>query len=254
MVRGLLAGSLWPLFGIVIVSGCGAEPKATEGSLASAVTSSDAHPVLEKAQRAMGARDALERISVIESFAECDGPRGPFQTRVISARDGRMRFEHASSTGRFLAGIREEGAWSYDPETGEVVDADISIRTFLEGHELHMLALAPETRLRRPELLGEREFSGVPVYAVRFLDDADAEVEMYYSIENALPAGMKNVNHSGQGARDVLVRFDDWREHDGLLLFRKAVFSQGEEDYVYDYVELDLNASPERLRVENAGG
>lgn len=176
VVRGLLV--------VVVLCtgfGCGAKEEAPPPS------DVDAQSILTAMQRALGGPEAVERIAVVDALAECEGPSGPF-----------------------------------------------------------------ETRLRRPALLGERVFDGQAVWTIQFLDELDGEVELYVAVDDALPLGMKSINHSGQGEREIFIRVDDWRVIDGVHLFTKAVFTQGKDDYAYDYVEVAVNPDADRLSGEDA--
>lgn len=237
------------VYGLLVVavlctgSGCGAKEEAAV---------MDAQAVLASMQRALGGSDAVACVAVVDALAECEGPSGSFETRVVSARDGRMRFEQTSARGTYVAGIGADGAWSYDTETDQYSPVDSVTATFLRGHELHMLVLAPQTRLRNPELLGEREFDGQAVWVIQFLDELDGKAELYVAVDDGMPLGMKSINHTGQGEREVFIRVDAWRVVDGVRLFERAVFTQGDDDYVYDYVEITLNPNVDPLSAEDA--
>jgi hypothetical protein len=203
--------------------------------------------ILDRAARAIGLERGVPGFGIVVTAATCEGPGGAFETGVVSAPDGRMRFEQVAEGRHAVKGITDGRAWQFDPDAGRNEAVDDVTKAFLKGHELHMLALAPQTRLRAPQSTGEREFNGERVQIVEFRDDLDAPVAMYYSSTTGLPVGMRNVNHTGRGERDVYVRFGDWERIGGVLLFRCAAFTQGTDEYRYRYTEVDLYADEGRL-------
>jgi len=231
---------------VVAFAALGAVPSAASMA-ATAAGGAGTQVILDRARLAMGLSSEEAEVTFLAAQAECRGPRGDFLTRVVSARDGRMRFEQIASERHVIRGIDDGRAWQLDPATGRREPADEVTLTFLKGHELHMLALAPTTRLSSPRAAGVREFADQSVYVVAFRDDLGAAVEIYYSVATGLPAGMKNVNHTGRGERDIYVRFSDWQPVDDLKLFRTAVFSQGADDYVYHYGLIDPHAAVDAL-------
>ena len=131
-------------------------------------------------------------------------------------------------------------------------EADCAMRAFLRGHELHALALFPDTRLREPALAGERDFAGRRAWAVRFLDDVGGEVLLHYAADDGLPLGLTTSAHRGDGdVREVTVRFTgcDPPAGDGVRVFRGAEFLVGGEVWTYRFERIDLAAPPERLAV-----
>lgn len=203
--------------------------------------------IIARARKSMAAANAISQTTVIETLADVQGPDSEFQTRVVSAMDGRMRFEQIADDGTFNAGIGAEGAWQINPDSGETEPASAVTKTFLRGHELHALVLAPETRLRSPQALPKRQFSGQEVRTIRFVDALDGALDIYYAISSGLPIGMQMINHTGRGNRKIQVHLSDWQNHDGVLLFSQAIFTQGNEVYVYRYTKINLKADSARL-------
>lgn len=184
-------------------------------------------------------------ISSISIVADCSGPGGSFETRITSALDGRMHFEQIVDSVSWKAGITKRGTWR-QTENG-IEPADSLTMTFLQGHELHLLAIAPETRYEQAEYIGLLDFEGQQAHAVQMRDVLGGTVLMYYAIERMLPIGMKNVNHTGRSERDITVLFEDWEAVESVPLFKKAIFRQGGDEYVYDYRLIELNTDADSL-------
>jgi len=191
-----------------------------------------ARRVLDGAARALGAGS----VQTVEAVAAVRGPRRPFAATIRSARDGRARLALGST---FLAGFGREGAWVDDG--GRVVAADSVTRSLVRGHELHLLVLAPETRLRDPLFLGVLPWQGDSALAVSLLDELGTPAILYLGRRDTLPVGLRLKNQTGEGAARVDVIFGDWETVDGVRLFRRAAFLQGPDRYDYRYTTLRLN-------------
>jgi hypothetical protein len=238
-----LGGKAW-VVSMLAVAACAAADDAP----VSRGSSLSENPVLASARRAMGGDGLVAAATTIDALAACDGPSGPFETRVYSSRDGKMRFEQTPSSGQtFVAGIDGQGGWSYDADLDQFVRADSATLTFLRGHELHMIALAPETRFGEPEAQGLERLGRRHAVALRFRDLIGTPVHIYYALEDSLPLGFRVANHTGSGAPAVLVMFEDWRSVDGLRLFTRARFEHGMDTYRYEFTSIRLNSVPDSL-------
>ena len=201
--------------------------------------------ILEASKEAMGVND--HPISSISIIADCIGPTGPFTTRVISTYDGRMLFEQTRSSTSTQMGISQQGTWRRSESGFE--RADTLTLTFLHGHDLHMLAIAPMSRYSNPEYIGVQRYAGESSYVIQFTDVLDGAILFYYSLDTSLPLGMKMVNHSGYGDREIFVYFEEWESIDSIQLFKKATFLQGEDEYLYSYRSIEYNIPEDRLPV-----
>jgi hypothetical protein len=200
-----------------------------------------AYQILAGSRRAIGATD---RVRTIVALAQVVGPHGSFETRVYSARDGRARLDLG---GQFLAGIGACHGWMVDDAAQIVHPLDWVNRSVVRGHELHMLVVAPETRWQKPRARGIQPWAGQPALAVEFRDDLGEPAELYLRPSDTVPVGLRLVNHTGSGAREVEVTFGKWSKIGGVRLFRQAVFTHGEDRYEYHYTQLQVNAMVETL-------
>lgn len=200
-----------------------------------------ARSLLAAMRRSLG---APERVQSLSAVAAVTGPRGRFGSTVYSARDGRARL--ALGTG-FLAGIGAQGGWLAASPGDPVGPLDSVSRTVVRGHELHMLALVPETRWRHARYAGIQPWADDSALTLSFEDELGAPALLYLGRRDTLPVGLRLVNHTGEGTREVVVTFARWRAVDGVRLFGQAVFHHGADRYLYDYTELRLNAVPDAL-------
>jgi hypothetical protein len=201
----------------------------------------EAYQILAGSRRSLG---DTERVRTISALAHVTGPHGSFETQVQSARDGRARLDLG---GQFLAGVGACHGWLMDDSAHVVRPLDKVSRSVVRGHELHMLVVAPETRWHKPQARGIQPWAGQPAIAVEFRDDLGASVVLYLRPSDTLPVGLKLVNHTGHGAADVQVTFDQWEKVGKVRLFRRAVFEHGGDRYIYHYAQLQLNAMAEML-------
>jgi hypothetical protein len=224
---------------LLALPACGGQPPRTAGQ--SAEADAVAEQLLAGARRAMGDVDRVQSLSAV---ATVTGPSKQFRSAVYSARDGRARLELGE---QFLAGIGAEKGWVYDLAADTVGPLDGVTRGVINGHELHMLVLAPTTRWQQPRGRGSQDWRGEPALAVGFRDNLGAEPTLYLRARDTLPIGFRLINHTGKGPPDVEVTFDRWEEIDGVRLFRHAVFAQGNDRYEYDYTDIRLNAVADSL-------
>ena len=108
---------------------------------------------------------------------------------------------------------------------------------FVRGHELHAIVLAPTSRLSAPSQLANTLFAGRPAMVIEFTDTMNEPVRLYYAVSDTLPLGLQVTWLDP----DVWVTLDGWERRDGLLLFTRAEFRQGNEVFRYTYVEVSIN-------------
>jgi len=209
-----------------------------EDSTASLAARVRAYEILRRARAALGGEEAVARIATLRFVAECEGPRGPFRTTVVSARDGRVAFEQRfPARPRFAAGIALGGAWHRSGD-GPIVDSlGAVLGTVVSGHELHLLALAPEARYVAPAARPSERFDGHEAHVVRFRDALGAPVDFLFDPHTGRPLAFRLRNHTGRGAAAVLTRFDDWRQAGDVLLPFAIQITHGEDLYRYRIVE-----------------
>lgn len=207
--------------------------------------------LLVQAQTFMGSSDNIP--AFINAHALGAGPHGLFETQVVSALDGRMLFNQLGSTGeRFVAGTTTAAGWILDWEADQRTPADSVTYTFLRGHELHMLALAPQTRMGTPQGVHTETFALREAYAVTYYDMFGAPLLWFVAGDNGQPLGIRQINHTGQGAREIDVYFQEWQDVGDLHLFTEATFHQGDDRYHYQYTTLDLDAVADSIFLPTA--
>ena len=181
--------------------------------------------VLDGAQRALGAPGDGMPFEVVTEAA-VQGPGSAFRTSIWSASDGRVRMEQAHSG--FLAGVGREGGWR---RSGDGIEALGDGLALVRGHELHMLALAPRTRLERPRNVirataGDRSVLGVTLS----LPSGDSLVAWFDAVDT-LPVGVRVLWTDPP----VEVEWSDWSTRGPIRVFERATFRQGDEAFHYTF-------------------
>jgi hypothetical protein len=206
-------------------------PRDDAGSQEDAVgvesASRSAVAILDGAQRAVGLWPTPRSFQIFAD-ASVDGPMGNFRTLVHSSSDGRVRMEQTPQG--FLAGVGGDGGWRKSSESRAVEELG-EILSFVRGHEIHMLALLPRSRLTEPHFLGlERWDAGDGLAVAMSLPSGDSVIA-YFEPEDTFPAGLR-VTYTDP---HVLVTWSDWTEIDGVRVFRRATFRQGDEAFRYSF-------------------
>jgi hypothetical protein len=222
---------------IAVLTACSAEPP----------TPLTADAWLAAVHRTIG--PTADAVTTIAVRAGVEGPQGEFVTLVNSARDGRVSINLA---GLLVAGVNADGAWHCGPEANVVVPDDATL-SMVRGHDLHMMVLHPSW-LTGPLLDSSRTYREDSVATLRFTDALGAPLLMHISTRDTVPVAVELVNHSGQGAREVFVEFDNWQVVSGLRLFTQATFLNGGNRYVYNYRDIVLNTVPDSAFAPRCGG
>lgn len=192
-----------------------------------------------RALEAMGGRDALARVGAVRAHALAEGPGGSFEVEVLSHRNGGVRAAWSDGPTMGVEPGSAEG-WIAGPDG--VAPLDPNMMSFVRGHELHMLAIAPETRLDGLAYTGRVSFRGEPALRLTGVDRRDRPTELFYAPASGLPLGMRLVDESRPERGAVTTTFLEWGDVDGVRLFRGARFEQDDEVFTYRFDRLETLA------------
>ena len=195
--------------------------------------------ILEGAARATGASGYGEPLQLF-ARATVMGAADTFQTLIHSSSDGRVRMEQTPIG--FLAGRGRVEGWLVDAEN-EAVGELGPAATYVLGHELHMLALRPRSRLSGPRL--SRFYPDDPPESLGVtlsLPGGDSVVA-YFSAIDTLPTGLR-ITYTDP---HVIVHWSDWTRQAGLRVFNRATFTQGNEVFRYRYDDVVVGPLPDSL-------
>lgn len=200
-----------------------------------------ARTILEAARNRLGGA-AVDSFNTVRAEAKVEGPDMTFVTIIWSARDGRARMEQSEG---FTAGTHPAGNWMIDGSTGRVEPLDDLTLAFVRGHELHAAVWVPESRYQDPEFVGVAEFDDRQALTVSLTDHLGKSLLAYFSAVDTMPLGFRML----QPDPDVFVTLDGWERRGNLLVFTRALFSQGDEEFQYEYVDIQLNEVPDSIFV-----
>jgi hypothetical protein len=149
--------------------------------------------ILDAAEAAMGPEDARASIRSISAIAACHGPKGDYETRITSDRNGNLSFQQFLSDHKNIEGILDGRGWQLDDRGhSEAIDA---IEVFvLRGHEFPMMALDLKRRFHDFKSMGATQFEGQATAQIAMTDDLGHAASVYFSLTSHLPVGLIGTN------------------------------------------------------------
>ena len=196
--------------------------------------------ILDAGEAAMGTEGARASIRSISAIAACHGPKGDYETRIISDRNGNLSFQQFLSDHKDIEGILDSRGWQLD-ERGRSESIDAIEVSVLRGHEFPMMALDLRRRFHDFKSIGRAQFEGQATTQIAMTDDLGHPASAYFSLISHLPVGIITTNSRTE--KPVTIRFDAWRLVCGVNLASHATILYGGETWVFDFKTLKLNAA-----------
>lgn len=198
--------------------------------------------ILDAAEEAMGTEKARASIRSISAIAACHGPKGAYETRMISDRSGNLSFQQFFPDHKNIEGILDGRGWQLgDDGRYEGIDAiEISV---LRGHEFPVMALDLRKRFHDFKSMGRADFEGQLTTQIDMTDDLGHSASGYFSVASHLPVGLIVTNARSGGPRTITLRFDAWKLVSGVNLVSHVTILFGSETWVFDFKTLQLNAA-----------
>lgn len=228
----------------VFLFSSGVEVPSSRFQLVGAVPT--ASEILDASEHAMGKDGARARIRSVSAVAACHGPKGNYETRVISERSGNLSFQQFFPDHKNIAGILDGRGWQLSANGGyEWIDP---IETFvLRGHEFPLMALDLRRRFHNFKTIGRTQFNGRPTNQISMMDELGHSASGYFSLASHLPVGLTVTNPRTEGPRTITVQFDGWRLTGGVNLVSHVTILYGSETWVFDFKTLNLNAADNKV-------
>jgi hypothetical protein len=222
----------------LVLSGVEAQTSRFQ-SVAAVPTSAE---ILDAAEAAMGNEDARASIHSISAVAACHGPKGAYETRIISDRNGNLSFQQFLPDHKNIEGILDGRGWQLDDKgRAESIDAiEVSV---LRGHEFPMMALDLRRRFHDFKSIGPAQFEGQATTQIAMTDHGHS-ASAYFSPTSHLPVGLISTN--SRTARPITIRFDAWRLVGGVNLVSHVTILYGSEAWVFEFKTLNLNATNDK--------
>lgn len=211
---------------LVIGGGAGASFAAVEKADPAA-----AQPVIERMLSALGGRRAIDGLASLAVEADCSGPGGPFRTRVESLRPDAVHFVQRAGDHTTELWSTGEATWRLDA-AGEPEIVDDGARSFLRGHEFHLLVLELEERFSEHRLGGADRVEGRACRRIAMRDADGRPASLCVDDESFLP--LELVTNPPGAAGPLTLRPADWREVGGILYFHSFELGEG-PDRVFTY-------------------
>jgi hypothetical protein len=196
--------------------------------------------ILDAAEAAMGTEDARASIRSISAIAACHGPKGDYETRIISDRNGNLSFQQFFSNHKNIEGILDGRGWQLDGN-GRSESTDTIEASVLRGHEFPMMALDLRRRFHDFKSIGPAQFEGQATTQIAMTDDLAHSASAYFSLTSHLPVGL--ISTDPRTGRPITIRFDAWRLVGGVNLVSHVTILSGAETWVFDFKALNLNAT-----------
>jgi len=208
--------------------------------------------ILQQAEAAMGGRQALAKVTSISAMASCHGPKGHYETRLVSDRHGNLSFQQFFPDHRNIEGIHDGRGWSQNPDgTYEWIDAtEVAV---LRGHDFPMMAVDLARRFHDFKTIGRVQYEGQPAVQVDMIDDLGHPATIYFSSDSRLPLAVTVANLRAAAPPTITSRFDAWRSVDEVKLVNHVTILYGTDTFVFDFKVLTLNAADDHtFRVPEA--
>ena len=208
-------------------------------SVASVHAEGGAQPLIDRMMTALGGRDAIESLRSLAVEADCTGPDGEFRTRVESFRPGATYFHQSDGQRVTEIWSTAERTWRRDAENG-LVELDQRARDFLRGHEFHLLLFELESRFSNHRLAETTEIDGRACRRIAMEDESGHPASLCIDESDGMPVALEVNPPGAQGP--IRIRFDDWREVEGIRYFHFFELTEGpERTFTYRYRSLERN-------------
>lgn len=197
--------------------------------------------ILQQVKTFLGGSEHIDKIETIQTLADCQFEEDKFTTLVFSGKS-QTRFEQSDARGTNILASSPTASFQYLPESEKLKnELDTMFKQFIHGHELHWLALHPQSRFHQPVFKGFLKYDEQDAFQVEFTDDLKRPVTFYYAFENYQPLGFKIYTGTMEQGETVSVYFKNWQKQDGVQVFKEAVFKQGEFVFNYDFTKIEMN-------------
>jgi hypothetical protein len=202
--------------------------------------------ILKQAETAMGGKEVLAKVTSISAIASCQGPKGAYETRLVSDRFGNLSFQQFFPDHKNIEGIHDGRGWSQNPDgTYEWVD---STEVFvLRAHDFPMMAIDLAKRFHDFKTIGRVQYEGQPAVRVGMTDDLGHATTIYFSSDSHLPLALTGTNPRAAIPPTITSRFDAWRSVNGVKLVSHVTILYGADSYVFEFRTLTLNTADDQV-------
>jgi len=205
----------------------------------------EADQLIARAADLMGGEQAIGRICILSTIADCEGPPGAFTTTVHAANGQRVVLRQVDAAGgEFVGYANGDIGWMRDPATGEHQPADAALRSMFLGHAFHHLALHLDDAFRDHELVGRSLFGDRLCWKVGMVDAFDSPAWAFLNVLHGRLEGLiftVDAVDAVDAAPTITIFFSDWRDEGGLHLFHALALRHGAELWRYRFTDIRIN-------------
>lgn len=226
-----------------------ATPRAADPEPAPARTLPLAKEVLARAAEAMGGRDALDRVKSFYYRGTIEIPgQNIHGTLEIWWKGGDFYMEQAvEGIGLIRAGKQGQEIWAEDPINGRRKLSGIEAEQHAWASSL-LLAAEWTRYFDEAETIDERTDGGRTVHDVRLRAASGLQVTMSFDAATGLQVGQAFEQITPMGTQPFEVRFEDYREVEGIKLAYRQVIDARIQQVVQEITEIRLNADVDASR------
>ena len=198
--------------------------------------------IFAASEDAMGTTADRAAIHSISAIAACHGPKGNYETRLISDRNGNLSFQQFLADHNNIAGIIDGQGWHLN-EKGNYEPIDEVEKFILRSHEFPMLALDLRNRFHDFHAVTLSEFENQPTITIAMTDELGHAVTAHFSQASRLPVAIISENPRTNGPRTVTTRFDAWKRVANVNLVSHVTILFGSEVYTFNFTNLQVNVT-----------
>jgi hypothetical protein len=219
-----------------------AEPAAPELPAAASI--------LDRATQAMGGKDAIERV---ESFyyrgtIEMVGQNIRGDLEIWWKRGDFFMQQTVPGIGEMRAGKRGDVIWSEDPIHGLRKLSGVEAEQHAWASSL-LLAAEWKRYFDQAQTVGARTVDGRTIYDVELGATSGLQVVMSFDAESGLQVGQSFDQVTPMGKQPFVVRFEDYREVEGIQLAYRQVIDAKVQQVVQEITEVRINAEVDESKL-----
>jgi hypothetical protein len=220
-----------------------------------------AQDILKKTVTALGGRRAIDKIESSTTVAEMESPMGMVAIETHWAKPDRMLIKQSMSGMEFSLGYDGKVGWMMNPMTQayELLDDD-QLDQMRGQAAIHMTLANLEKEFKWIETVDVAEFDGRECYKLRVRREAqdaakeetkeivdEEKTHLYLDSKSFLFAGMESESEGPMGPMTTVITFRDWKDHDGVKMFRSMIAQQMGMELAVTYTSIELNKVDEAV-------
>ncbi len=238
-----------------------AQPGTQEAKAGTKTASADSAPaepkaelpaaegILAKAAEAMGTPEAIAKVQSFyyRGTIEMTGQNIHGDLEIWWKNGDFFMEQVVRGVGEMRAGKLGEEIWAEDPINGRRTLSGVEAEQHAWASSL-LLAAEWTRHFDSARTVAEREVDGRRIYDVKLASTSGLEVTMSFDAESGLQVGQSFEQVTPMGKQPFEVRFEDYREIDGIKLAFRQVIDAKIQKIVQEITEVQINAEVDETR------